>query len=289
MGFWKTFGKIALPVGAAIAAPFTGGASMAALLGAGAGAASGALDGGWKGALKGGIIGGATGGLAKGLGGKIPGLGGAGKAAGATNTSAINSLLSKANVPMGSLITDPNAVAKSGGGGLWSTILGAGKKALTNAGSSDDSRPGQNWADMGQVLGGSRANEMSDRLTRGEFMQNYDRLNTIASEENRNRENDALQNLARTNYILSGGAQPLPTRINSGNLTDLGFGPKPSSDAQKQGAATLQTQLLSRLTPEGSLKPTDPSTYATPGKVEKASKWGSLLTNGIGAVQNFRG
>jgi hypothetical protein len=33
MGFWSTLGKIALPVGAAIAAPFTGGSSLAGILG----------------------------------------------------------------------------------------------------------------------------------------------------------------------------------------------------------------------------------------------------------------
>lgn len=285
MGFWKKFAKIALPIGAAVAAPFTGGASMAALLAGGAGAASGALDGGWKGALKGGLLGAATGGLAS----KVSPMLGIGKgAAGVGQNSTIANILSKANVPMGKLITDPNAVAQSTGGGFWSKLLGAGKNLLTNKVGGGD-QPGQNLADLGSVLGGSRSNEMNQRMVQGDFMQNADKLNLAYSEENRNRQNDAMQNLARTSYLMNGGAQPLPTRVNSGSLPNLGFGPQPASEAQKQGAATLQTQLLSRLSPEGQLKQTDPNTYAKPGKLENASKWGSLLANGAGAVRTMMG
>lgn len=288
MGFWKNLAKIALPIGAAVAAPFTGGASMAALLAGGAGAASGAIDGGWKGALKGGALGAVTGGIANKV---LPAMG-IGKAAvqGAGQNSTIANLLANANVPMGKLITDPNATS-AGGPSFWSKLLGAGKNVLMDGGKGQpsDQQPGQGWADAGSVLGGARSNEMAQRMVKGEFMQNYDKLNLAASEENRNRENDAMKNLARTSYISSGGAQPLPTRFNSGNITDLGFGPRPASDAQKQGAATLQAQLLQRLTPEGQIKPTDPNTYANPGKLENATKWGSLISNGIGAARNILG
>jgi hypothetical protein len=67
-GFWKKLGKIALMAAPIIAAPFTGGASLAAI-GALSGAASGALSGGGlKGALLGGALGAIPmgGGLAKG-------------------------------------------------------------------------------------------------------------------------------------------------------------------------------------------------------------------------------
>ncbi len=75
-GFWKKFAKIAIPVGAAVAAPFTGGGSLGLMaLGAGAGAATGALDGGWKGAGIGAGIGGASGLAASKLGvGRKPNL-----------------------------------------------------------------------------------------------------------------------------------------------------------------------------------------------------------------------
>lgn len=52
----KTLAKIGLTAAPILAAPFTGGATLAAL-GAGAGAASGALDGGWRGALLSGAMG----------------------------------------------------------------------------------------------------------------------------------------------------------------------------------------------------------------------------------------
>ena len=64
-GFWKTLGKIASVAAPIVAAPFTGGATLA-LIGAGAGAAGGALQGG---GVKGALLGGATGALTGGLGG----------------------------------------------------------------------------------------------------------------------------------------------------------------------------------------------------------------------------
>lgn len=61
-GFWRKFGKIASMVAPIVAAPFTGGASLA-LIGAGAGAANSALSGGgWKGALMGAGLGAIPGG-----------------------------------------------------------------------------------------------------------------------------------------------------------------------------------------------------------------------------------
>lgn len=78
MGFWSKLGKIGAIAAPIVAAPFTGGLSLA-LIGAGAGAAGGALSGGgWKSTLLGAGIGGATGGLA--------GMGG-GAASGAANTA----------------------------------------------------------------------------------------------------------------------------------------------------------------------------------------------------------
>jgi hypothetical protein len=75
LGFWRKLGKIASIAAPIVAAPFTGGASLA-LIGAGAGAAGGALSGGgWKGALKGAALGGATAGLGGGAGGVAAGAG----------------------------------------------------------------------------------------------------------------------------------------------------------------------------------------------------------------------
>jgi hypothetical protein len=66
---WKKIAKVAAIAAPIVAAPFTGGASLA-LIGAASGAASGALNGGGvKGALLGGALGGATAGLGGGIGG----------------------------------------------------------------------------------------------------------------------------------------------------------------------------------------------------------------------------
>jgi hypothetical protein len=68
-GFWKKLGKVAAFAAPIVAAPFTGGASLA-LIGAGAGAAGGLLNGGGlKGALLGGALGAIPLGGAAGAGG----------------------------------------------------------------------------------------------------------------------------------------------------------------------------------------------------------------------------
>lgn len=93
-GFWKTLGKIASVAAPIVAAPFTGGTSLA-LIGAGAGAAQGALSGGgWRGALMGAGM------------GAIPGVGGASGAAGGA-TSALGKI--------GQSLTTPQALLRMGG------------------------------------------------------------------------------------------------------------------------------------------------------------------------------
>lgn len=82
MGFWRKFGKFASIAAPIVAAPFTGGASLA-LIGAGAGAAHGALSGGGvKGAL-----------LGAGLG-AIPGAGAAKGATGVAKNLTTKGVLS---------------------------------------------------------------------------------------------------------------------------------------------------------------------------------------------------
>lgn len=73
-GFWRTLGRIGAVAAPFIAAPFTGGSSLAMLgIGAGAGAASGALGGGgMRGALTGALSGAATSALPGMLRGRMP-------------------------------------------------------------------------------------------------------------------------------------------------------------------------------------------------------------------------
>ncbi len=82
MGFWKTFGKYAIPAAAIAATIATGGAASPLIgmaIGAGAGAASTKLQGGsWKQAALNAGIGGATGAIG---GGALKGMGTFGKVA----------------------------------------------------------------------------------------------------------------------------------------------------------------------------------------------------------------
>src|SRR6188472_2342919 len=80
MGFWKTFGKWAIPAGAIAATVLTGGAASPLIgmaLGAGSGFGSSMLSGqGWKKSLVNAGIGGALGGIG---GGALKGMGTVGK------------------------------------------------------------------------------------------------------------------------------------------------------------------------------------------------------------------
>jgi len=110
MGFWGTLGKI----GAGIAAPITGGASLAAIpliSGAESKAGGGSF---WKGA--------ASGGIEAALGGAIPGLGGAlggamGGAAGKAAGSATGGIMSKLGGVQGLVGTGLNVAGALGGRG----------------------------------------------------------------------------------------------------------------------------------------------------------------------------
>jgi len=305
MSFWKTLAKIAIPVGAAVAAPFTGGGSLGLLgLGAGAGAATGAIDGGWKGALKGAAIGGAGSALAGPVAGKIfgsgassvgsPAMSAAGSAAGkslAPSTSDILANPSLANIANGSLISNPgvvngiNGAASTGGGWLskLSHLFGGNDQA------SGEGSGAQNMADLGSTLGAFGQAESSNRYMKGAMTQKYDDLVNTMTKTNQASESDALKKLAQTKYLMNGGAQPINFNGASGTLTNFGFGPTPASDAQKTGAQTLQGQLLKRLTPEGGIHPTDPNTYLNPGTSENIGKWGALGSSGLGTVMTMFG
>lgn len=307
----KKAANIALTAAPIVAAPFTGGSTLA-LLGAGAGATKGLINGG---GLKGALLGGGLG-AASGLGGKyisnllgkagVPGMGAAGNMAGSGNgdfidsaisgvanqaggggSSAIDALLANANVPMGHLITDPNATSQSGGSWI-DKLLGGVKKAVSGP-SDSDGQNGQGWGDMASVIGAYGQAEANNRKTKGDFLQDYDKINLDYVKENQDRESDAMRKLAQTSYIMGGGSPYTAPKLNSGQTVDLGYGPKAPSQAQIQGATSLQQQLGSRLTPEGALKPTDPNQYINEGTGEKVAKYGSLITGGLGAAKNIFG
>ncbi len=144
MGFWSTLGKIGSIAAPIVAAPFTGGASLA-LIGAGSGAALGALNGGGiKGSLLGAGLGGATAGLLGGAGG------GAASAAGNGATQmGLGSTLSQ----IGKNLLNPDTLSKLGG---------------VAAGAAQGSASGRR-ADSEAMIGAQKANNetqvLNDRRT----------------------------------------------------------------------------------------------------------------------------
>lgn len=302
-GVLGTIGSVASKV-APIAAGLIPGvgpiASMA--IGAAAGAGGRALSGGSLGDIvKGGITGGAMSGAGsilkgamagKGIPGlsnvpglnKIPGVAAAPQ--GAQMTPAIQALMGKANVPMGSIISDVNA--KSQGPGSWiSRLLGGAKSTVMNPMGGGTNADG--WADLSSLIGSFGQAEASNRATRGQFMQNYDQIALNYDRQNLAREGDAMRKLGQTSYILGGGNPYQAPVLRSGSTVDLGYGPKAPSPAEIQGAQSLQGTLLNRLAPEGALKPTDPNSYVKEGMSEKIAKYGALGTGGIGAARTIWG
>lgn len=134
-------------------------------------------------------------------------------------------------------------------------------------------------------IGNSIANdEARNRTQRGNWAQDYDRIRLQGNQDNRTMESDALKKAAQTSYIMGGGASfnPSTIQLNSGRMPDLGLGPKPSTDFEKQAASTLQSQLLSRLSPEGHFTPTPLDSYAKAGTVENIGKginYGTSIAN----------
>jgi hypothetical protein len=115
-----------------------------------------------------------------------------------------------------------------------------------------------------------------------------------AQKDRNSNEADALRKMAQTSYILGGGSTFNPTAsFTIGGRTiqtpDLGFGPRPASDAQKEAARTLQAMVQPRLASGGSYMPTavpgsDLSKYQTPGVGEKLASYAGVGTSLLGAT-----
>lgn len=196
--------------------------------------------------------------------------------------SMLDQLLAQAKdqMPMGHITTDPNATSQNQH--WYDKLLGGASKVV---GSTD----AQGWGDLGKVIGSYGQAEAQNRQARGNFMQDYDKLNLDYDKQNLARESDAMKKLNQTGYLLSGGHPYQAPKLNSGQTVDLGYGPKAPSAAQMQGAGTLQDQLLARLTAQGALKPTDPNTYTQESTGEKIAKYGGLAAGGLGAAKTIWG
>lgn len=149
-------------------------------------------------------------------------------------------------------------------------------------------------ADLASMAGAFSSGEKANRDLQGNFTQAYDR-NMLAAQQARNtNESDALKKLAQTGYITGGGSTfkaPTSMMLNGKSIAipDLGYGPKPSTDAQKAGAGALQSQLQARLSPGGSYTPQPLDSYAKPGLAEKIGSYTGAGLSGLGSVINAFG
>lgn len=251
----------ALEIGAPIAgADFLSGGALhapiqAALMGGG-GAAPGAST-----VAGGTAASGATGGLSM-----LPNL-----------TGGMSSLVPSIGTSVG-LGTGPIA---GGSGGIMSKLLGH--------------LPGhaEDYANTGRLLESFGNDEQSNRIAKGNFAQGYDQNMLAAQRDKRLQESDAMNKLAASGYVLGGGSKYASPSIQLGGqsrtLPSSGLGPTQVSDAEKQGASTLQAEMLKRMGPNGSYVPQPLDSYATPGKAERVGQYGSAAVAGVGALKNLFG
>lgn len=186
----------------------------------------------------------------------------------------------------------PAAGAGAGAGAGTVASVGAG---ATKAGSMIQKllNP-QGLADASSVLGGIGEAEANNRYRKGNLTQNYDRLMMEAQQDRRANETDAMRKLAMTGYIGQGGSHFTPPTIELNGRQRTapsfpGIAPTPISDAQKQAAATLEQQMLQRVQPGGSYTPTDLSSYADRGALEKVGSYGGMALGGLGAFLDMFG
>lgn len=248
----------------------------------GAGAATGAGAGTGFGAAGAGLSGAATGAAGAGAGaGSV--LGSLAPVVGAASSPLLNLGMNLPSTQVGSgmmpAITGGAGSAVSGGaadaGGVISNLVAK----LKNPSS---------LADLSSILGSMSSGEKANRVAGSDIAGKYDQAAISAQNSRNSTESDALKKLAQTNYILSGGSKYNPNaqiQLNgqSRALPDFGLGPIAPSAAQKQGAASLQSQLLPRLAPGGTSAP-DPNAYKTsPGLAEDVGSWGGVGA-GIGST-----
>ena len=173
----------------------------------------------------------------------------------------------------------------------WLTALGANNQPGPLSEKYPTSQPGSGITDLGSAIEQIANGERANRIQKGNWTQDYDKLMMQAEQLRNQNESDAMKKMAQTSYILGGGNPYKPATLNFGGtqmaLPDFGFGPKAPSAAQMQGASTLQGQLLSRLAPGGSYLPTSLDSYANPGTLENITRFGGAGAGILGAIGNI--
>jgi hypothetical protein len=166
-------------------------------------------------------------------------------------------------------------------------------------------------ADIGSLLGSFSQGRKADRVVEGNFMGDFDSM-MLGHEADRNRlaldaqqgrnlnEADAMRKLQQTSYLMGGGSNYAPATIQMGGKdvtlpSFAGIAPRPVSETEKAGAASLQGQVMGRLQPGGSVMPqwnhqvADPATYAKPGMLEQIGSYGATGAGILGMLGNFFG
>lgn len=180
----------------------------------------------------------------------------------------------------------------AGGAGISTAGMGGGSAITGLLGKAV--KPGaDNYSDIASLLGSFGQGKMNQRGMQGNLTQGYDRT-ALADQAGRDAtESDAMKKMAQTSYILNGhGAyKPGSIQLNGQNrqLPDFGNGFSAPSDAQKQGATTLQDQLKKRLAPGGTVSPSPLEDYATPGLAENIGQYGAAATAGLGLISKLMG
>lgn len=151
-------------------------------------------------------------------------------------------------------------------------------------------QPGQNLANIASLLGAYSSGQKGNRITQGNFTQGYDQLALQAQNAANANQAAGLKQLAQTNYLLNGKGPSAPPSITlngkSYNPQSAFTAPAPSA-AQQQGAQSLQSMALNKLTPGGSYQPQPLSTYATPSTAENIGTYGALGAAGGGILANM--
>lgn len=283
----SVLGKYVAPIGAgALTALTMGGAApvLAGLFGGGGAGAAGTAAGTSM------------------LGGAGAGAGAGGILTGAGSLAAIPTLSSMTGAP----ITGASAAAPILGAGEASTTLGATGGLVPGLSGAAPTAGGtgsfmskflgkggapEKLADSASMLGNYAGAQANNRTEKANLGQNYDQARLQAQQDQRTNEADAMKKLAQTSYLMGDHPTPSPTTISLNGeqktLPTFGFGLSPISEAQKQGASTLQEQLLKRLQPGGSYQPTDPAQYSKQNFGEKAANTGSLISSGLGFLKSI--
>lgn len=128
---------------------------------------------------------------------------------------------------------------------------------------------------LGVGAGAASQSAASNRGTQLQALMDQDAMRLRARDDQRTGETDAMRKLAQTGYIQRGGAN-----FKSTTPYSYSFAPQGSTDAQKQGAATLEQELLKRLQ-GGAMQLSDYGKQMKPGFWERLGGFVAPIATGI--------